>query len=70
MAYPSRLLHHEFGLPALLIRQFPALRLLSLDNYLARTADLAEYSFQRDRINRRLQWLLAHNNIDVTVHVS
>ena len=57
-SYPPRLAAHEFSLPQLLVREFPALRELSLDNFLGRGGSGLSYTFQRTSFNRRLQWLL------------
>ena len=69
-SYPPRLAAHEFSLPQLLVREFPALRELSLDNFLGRGGSGLSYTFQRTSFNRRLQWLLHQYNRDIAVTVS
>lgn len=70
VSYPSRLLHHEFALPQLLIRDFPSLRLLSLDNYISRSGSVLSYKFQKVTMNKKLKWFLHQYNRNVEVNVS
>ena len=70
VCYPSRLAEHDFSLPGLLIRDFASLRYLGLDNYLNRNASVLSYTFQRNNINKKLQWFLHQYNRDITVNVS
>ena len=70
VCYPPRLASHDFSLPQMLIRDFPRLRLLSLDNYLNRNGSVLSYTFQRNTMNKKLQWFLHQYNRDVVVTVS
>jgi len=69
VAYPHRMVNHDFTLPMLLIREFPKLKQINLDNYLNRSESVLSYTFQRTRINKRLQWFLHQYNKDVLVNV-
>ena len=70
VSYPQRMVHHDFTLPMLLIREFTKLKQLNLDNYLSRSGSVLSYTFQRTRMNKRLQWILHQYNKDVIVNVS
>jgi len=70
VSYPHRMVHHDFTLPMLLIREFPKLKQLNLDNYLSRSGSVLSYTFQRTRINKKLQWFLHQYNKDVIINVS
>jgi len=70
VSYPQRMVHHDFTLPMLLIREFAKLKQLNLDNYLSRSGSVLSYTFQRTRMNKRLQWILHQYNKDVIVNVS
>ena len=70
VSYPQRMVHHDFTLPMLLIREFNKLKQLNLDNYLSRSGSVLSYTFQRTRMNKRLQWILHQYNKDVIVNVS
>ena len=70
VSYPQRMVHHDFTLPMLLIREFTKLKQLNLDNYLSRSGSVLSYTFQRTRMNKRLQWILHQYNKDIIVNVS
>ena len=70
VSYPSRLLQHDFALPQMLIRDFPSLHLLSLDNYLSRSGSILSYTFQKVTMNKKLKWFLHQYNRNVVVNVS
>jgi len=70
VSYPQRMVSHDFTLPMLLIREFPKLKQLNLDNYLSRSGSVLSYTFQRTRINKKLQWILHQYNKDIVVNVS
>ena len=70
VSYPQEHLEHDFNLPVLLIRKFPMLRSLHLDNYISRRGSVLSYTFDKVRSNNRLQWFLDQYNRDIKVDLS
>ena len=70
VSYPAQLVDHDFSLAALLIRDFPSLKVLSLDNYVGRTGSPLTLTFHRARINQRLRWFLHQHNREVAISLS
>ena len=70
VTYPAQLAEHDFSLAALLIRDFPRLKVLSLDNYVGRSHSSLSYTFHRARINSRLKWFLHQHNRAVTITIT
>ena len=62
VAYPPRLVVDEVSLPLLLVRQFPSLTSIYLENFITRQASLLDYTLRRTRINTRVQWILRQHN--------
>ena len=67
---PSKITQYEFSLPQLIIRDFPSLKILFLDNFITRTSSIVSYAFQRVAINKKISWLLHQYNRDVQVTIS
>ena len=67
VTYPSEHLEHDFTLPVLLIRKFPRLTHLYLDNYISRRGSVLSYTFDRKTSNNRLQWFLDQYNRNISV---
>ena len=70
VSYPAQMVEHDFSLAALLIRDFPRLKVLNLDNYVGRTGSPLTLSFHRARINQRLRWFLYQHNREVAISLT
>ena len=68
--FPSKITQHEFSLPQLIIRDFPSLKILVLDNFITRSSSTVSYAFQRVAINKKISWLLQQYNRDVQVTIN
>ena len=68
--FPSKITQHDFSLPRLIIRDFPSLKILVLDNFLIRSSSTVSYAFQREAINKKISWLLQQYNRDVQVTIN
>ena len=64
MAIPdiSSQVEHEFSVAALLIKEFPRLTRLSLENYVGRASSALSYTLARARLQSRLEWFLHQHN--------
>ena len=70
VSYYQRMVHHDFTLPMLLIREFPLLRHLKLDNYLSKSGSVLEHNVKRAKIKGRLDWFLHQHNKEIVISIS
>lgn len=70
VSYPHRMVSVECTLPMLLVRQFPSLTSIHLDNYITRQTNILNYTVHRTRINAKLQWFLTQYNKNITANIN
>ena len=72
VSYPAagQLEQEDSSLAALLIKDFPRLTRLSLDNFVGRRGSPLSYSLHRARLQSRLEWVLQQHNRSTVISLS